>query len=95
GREVAEGARQTSACGPAAAVGILEQAGEELLRVGRVDTVDKSSVLTIFLSAPAIAVVACAGGTRSSTPQTLPDNPERQHPCSWRRLFTQPARRQI
>ncbi|MFE9769566.1 hypothetical protein ACFYPC_34455 [Streptomyces sp. NPDC005808] len=60
--------------GLASTVGILEQAGEELLRIGRIDAVDKSSVFTLFLNAAATAVVACAGGPRSGTPRAPADN---------------------
>ncbi|MFF1650961.1 hypothetical protein [Streptomyces sp. NPDC058240] len=67
--------RSTLRCGHtveglAATVDILEQTGEELLRIGCIDAVDESSVFTIFLNAAATAVVACAGGPRSGTPQT-------------------------
>ncbi|WP_411090105.1 hypothetical protein [Streptomyces sp. 061-3] len=61
--------------GLAATVDILGAAGEELLRVGCIDTVDKSSVFTI-LNAAATAVVACAGGPRSGIPHTPVDAPE-------------------
>ncbi|MEU5540518.1 hypothetical protein [Streptomyces sp. NPDC020362] len=57
-------------------VGILEQVGEELLRIGCIDEVDRSLVFTLFLNAAATAVVACAGGPRSGTPHTPVDAPE-------------------
>ncbi|MFJ6121648.1 hypothetical protein [Streptomyces sp. NPDC092129] len=62
--------------GLAATVGILEQAGDELLRIGRIDAVDKSLVFTLFLNSAATAVVACIGGPRSGTPHTPVDDPE-------------------
>ncbi|WP_316750991.1 hypothetical protein [Streptomyces herbicida] len=62
--------------GLAATVGILEQAGEELLRIGCIDAVDKSFAFTLFLNAAATAVVACAGGTRSGTTHTPVNDPE-------------------
>jgi hypothetical protein len=50
--------------GLAESVDILKRAGEELLRTGYIDAVDKSSVFTIFLNSTATVVVACFGGCR-------------------------------
>lgn len=62
--------------GLAASVDILRQAGEERVRTGFIDSVDRSSVFTIFLNSSATEVLACAGGLR---PHPLPppaDAPE-------------------
>lgn len=47
----------------AATVDILQQAGEELLRIGRIDTADRSRTFLLFLNAEATAVVACTGAS--------------------------------
>lgn len=48
--------------GLADSVDILLRAGEEPLRTGCIDAVDRSSVFTIFLNSTATVVVACCGG---------------------------------
>ncbi|MBB5931853.1 hypothetical protein [Streptomyces echinatus] len=53
--------------GLAESVDILLRAGEEPLRTGSIDAVDKSSWFTIFLNSMATAVVACCGGRRATT----------------------------
>ncbi|MFG2174420.1 hypothetical protein ACGFMO_24185 [Streptomyces niveus] len=53
--------------GLADSVDILKRAGEEPLRTGSIDAVDKSSVFTIFLNSTATVVVACCGGRRPTT----------------------------
>ncbi|MGW0936795.1 hypothetical protein [Streptomyces sp. NPDC002666] len=50
--------------GLADTVEILRQYGEELLRTGLIDSVDRSSVFTIFLNSSATEVLGCAGGPR-------------------------------
>jgi hypothetical protein len=62
--------------GLAASVDILRQAGEERLRTGRIDSVDMSSVFTIFLNSSATEVLACAGGPRPNPLQAPADVPE-------------------
>ncbi|WP_234343228.1 hypothetical protein [Streptomyces fulvoviolaceus] len=57
-------------------MGILEQAGEELLRIGRIDAVDKPSVFTLFLNTAATTVTACTKGPRSGTPHTPAHTPQ-------------------
>ena len=56
--------------GLADSVDILKRAGEELLRTGYIDAVDKSSVFTTFLNSTATVVVACFGGRRPSSADT-------------------------
>ncbi|MFF3968047.1 hypothetical protein ACFYZI_41670 [Streptomyces griseorubiginosus] len=53
--------------GLADSVDILQRAGEEPLRTGSIDAVDRSSWFTIFLNSTATAVVACCGGSRPTT----------------------------
>ncbi|WP_030660580.1 hypothetical protein [Streptomyces rimosus] len=56
--------------GLAATVQILEDAEQRPLRIGRIDTADRSWSFTLFLDAAATAVVACTGvalGVRSSS----------------------------
>jgi hypothetical protein len=53
--------------GLAESVGILLGAGEEPLRTGSIDAVDRSSWFTIFLNSTATVVVACCGGRRPTT----------------------------
>ncbi|GAA2348318.1 hypothetical protein OKJ48_21050 [Streptomyces kunmingensis] len=48
-------------------VDLLKLAGEEPLRTGSIDAVDRSSWFTIFLNSTAAAVVACCGGRRPTT----------------------------
>lgn len=62
--------------GLAASVDILRQAGDELLRTGCIDSVDKSSVFTIFLNSSATEVLACAGGPRPGPLPTPADDSE-------------------
>ncbi|MGK5450740.1 hypothetical protein [Streptomyces radiopugnans] len=45
----------------AATVDLLEQAGEELLRIGRIDAPDTPWTFLLFLDAAATTVVACTG----------------------------------
>jgi hypothetical protein len=56
--------------GLADSVDILKHAGEEPLRTGCIDAVDKSSMFTIFLNSTATAVVACCGGRRPISADT-------------------------
>ncbi|MFF9690593.1 hypothetical protein [Streptomyces sp. NPDC014623] len=58
--------RPTLALG--ATVDLLFQAGEEPLRVGRIDAPDMSWTFMLFLNATATAVLACTGVTRSEPP---------------------------
>lgn len=64
--------------GLAGSVDILRRAGEEPLRTGSIDGVDRSSWFTIFLNSTATEVVACCGGRRTitmnsaDTPQPTP-----------------------
>ncbi|MBL1110145.1 hypothetical protein JK361_37240 [Streptomyces sp. 5-8] len=53
--------------GLAESVGLLVRAGEEPLRTGSIDTVDRSSWFIIFLNSTATAVVACCGARRPTT----------------------------
>ncbi|MFB7849051.1 MULTISPECIES: hypothetical protein [unclassified Streptomyces] len=53
--------------GLADSVDILRRAGEEPLRTGSIDAVDRSFWFTIFLNSTATAVVACFGGRRPIT----------------------------
>jgi hypothetical protein len=53
--------------GLADSVDILKRAGEEPLRTGFIDAVDRSFWFTIFLNSTATAVVACCGGRRPTT----------------------------
>lgn len=53
--------------GLADSVDILAGAGEEPLRTGSIDAVDRSSWFIIFLNSTATAVVACCGGRRPTT----------------------------
>ncbi|QNA77627.1 hypothetical protein C8250_000015 [Streptomyces sp. So13.3] len=62
--------------GLAASVDILRQAGEEPLRTGSIDSVDRSSVFTIFLNSSATEVLACAGGLRPTPLQEPTEVPE-------------------
>ncbi|WP_031487596.1 hypothetical protein [Streptomyces bicolor] len=62
--------------GLADSVDILKRAGEEPLRTGCIDAVDKSSRFTIFLNSTATEVVACFGGRRPATPLESADAPE-------------------
>jgi hypothetical protein len=62
--------------GLAASVDIFQQAGDELLRAGCIEPVDKSPVFMIFLDSKATAVVACYRMRRPTTPQTTADAPE-------------------
>lgn len=48
-------------------VDILLRAGEEPLRTGSIDAVDRSSRFTIFLNSTATVIVACCGGRRPTT----------------------------
>ncbi|MGW4698933.1 hypothetical protein [Streptomyces sp. NPDC004285] len=59
--------------GLAASVEILRQAGEELVRTGLIYSVDRSSVVTLFLNSSATEVLACAGGLRPNLPQSPAD----------------------
>jgi hypothetical protein len=51
-----------------ATVDLLFQAGEEPLRVGRIDAADMSWTFMLFLNATATAVLACTGVARSEPP---------------------------
>ncbi|WP_328826050.1 hypothetical protein OHT77_01425 [Streptomyces sp. NBC_00252] len=62
--------------GLADSVDILKRAGEELLRTGSIDAVDRSSWFTISLNSTATVVVACHGGRRPTTPPESADAPE-------------------
>ncbi|MFF3538864.1 hypothetical protein ACFYXP_33695 [Streptomyces sp. NPDC002466] len=53
--------------GLANSVDILRRAGEEPLRTGSIDAVDRSFWFMIFLNSTATAVVACFGGRRPIT----------------------------
>ncbi|WP_063795994.1 hypothetical protein [Peterkaempfera griseoplana] len=53
--------------GLADSVDILRRAGEEPLRTGSINAVDRSSWFTIFLNFAATEVVACCGGRRPTT----------------------------
>lgn len=46
-------------------VGILERTGDELLRIGLIETADRAWTFTLFLDAPATTVLACAGVART------------------------------
>lgn len=62
--------------GLADSVDILLRAGEEPLRTGSIDAVDRSSWFTIFLNSTATVVVACCGGRRPTTMEsTDPPSP--------------------
>ncbi|MFD9605121.1 hypothetical protein [Streptomyces sp. NPDC059970] len=61
--------------GLADSVDILLRAGEEPLRTGSIDAVDRSSWFTIFLNSTATVVVACCGGRRPTTMEST-DPPE-------------------
>ncbi|WP_234379887.1 hypothetical protein [Streptomyces caniscabiei] len=61
--------------GAAESVDILLRAGEEPLRTGSIDAVDRSSWFTIFLNSTATVVVACCGGRRPTTTESA-DTPE-------------------
>lgn len=62
--------------GLAESVEILRQAGEERVRSGLIDSVDKLSVFTIFLNSSATEVLACAGGSLPKPLQRRPMPPE-------------------
>ncbi|MFI1606928.1 hypothetical protein ACH4YN_33085 [Streptomyces griseofuscus] len=47
-------------------VGILEAAGDELIRTGLIRTADQVWTFTLFLNAAATTVLACAGVARTS-----------------------------
>ncbi|MDT0484658.1 hypothetical protein [Streptomyces doebereineriae] len=53
--------------GLADSVDILRRAGEEPLRTGSIDAVDRSSWFIIFLNSTATVVVACCGGRRPTS----------------------------
>jgi hypothetical protein len=61
--------------GLADSVDILRRAGEEPLRTGSIDAVDRSSWFLIFLNSTATVVVACFGGRRPTTMEST-DTPE-------------------
>ncbi|KOT99057.1 hypothetical protein ADK86_15615 [Streptomyces sp. NRRL F-5755] len=54
--------------GLAATVGILEEAGQEPLRIGRIDTADGTWSYMLFLDAAATAVLACTGVASGARP---------------------------
>ncbi|WP_190090512.1 hypothetical protein [Streptomyces melanogenes] len=58
--------------GLAESVDILKGAGEELLRTGCTDAVDKSSVFTIFLNSTATVVVALPAAAGADSPPLEP-----------------------
>jgi hypothetical protein len=60
--------------GLADSVDIFLRAGEEPLRTGSIDAVDRSSWFTIFLNSTATVVVACCGG-RVPPPWSRPTPP--------------------
>lgn len=55
----------------AATVNILDQAGDVLLRIGRIDAADASWTFMLFLNATTTAVMACTGVARAR-PTTNP-----------------------
>ncbi|MCX4704191.1 hypothetical protein [Streptomyces sp. NBC_01373] len=54
--------------GLGATVDLLFQAGQEPLRIGRIDAADMSWTFMLFLNATATAVLACTGVARSEPP---------------------------
>ncbi|GAA1334796.1 hypothetical protein OOK39_42430 [Streptomyces sp. NBC_00264] len=62
--------------GLADSVDILLRAGEEPLRTGSIDTVDRSSWFLIFLNSTATEVMACCGGRRPIASPDSADAPE-------------------
>lgn len=51
----------------AATVDVLRQAGEEPIRIGRIDTADRYWRFMLFLNDTATAVVACTGVARTTS----------------------------